>query len=78
LNVLFFNECFSFLQIVRKNFQQGNTPHSRSESAGEEEHFIQINPQLCVSVEFGVVLLEKMRRTDCFMAAVMESCEVYL
>lgn len=70
---------FIFLQqIVRKNLSQSNISHNRSESDEEEGHFIQINPHLSVSVDFGVLLLEKMRRTDSFMSAVMESCQVYL
>jgi hypothetical protein len=67
-----------FFQIVRKNLNRKNTPHSSNESNGEEGDFLQINPHLCVSVDFGVLLLEKMRRTDSFMSAVMETCQVYL
>lgn len=64
------------LQIVRKNFNQGNILNNHNND--EDGRFVQVNPQLCVSVELSVTLLEKMRRTDSFMSAVMETCQLYI
>ena len=69
---------------IKEDKKYRNNEHSSSNKNGTENgaeivvEYIQINPYLCVTVDLGYAILEKMNHTDVLMSSLMSKCEPYL
>ena len=61
-----------------KNQLNSSNKSDAENGVGTDVEYIQINPNLCVSVDLGYTILEKMNHTDILMSSLMSKCEPYL